>query len=84
VNTATLEFLRAQGNIHTDIGEDLSAAITYRPLQTQNVVLRLSGAVLLPGQGLKDLYNTSGGQGLFNGSNNNYLYSVLTNLILTY
>ncbi|HTY69563.1 MAG TPA: hypothetical protein VMH36_23100 [Alphaproteobacteria bacterium] len=84
VNTATLEFLRNQGNIHTDIGEDLSAAITYRPLQTQNVVLRLSGAVLLPGQGLKDLYNASGGQGLFNSSNNTYLYSVLTNLILTY
>ena len=84
VNTATLEFLRNQGNIHTEIGEDLSAAITYRPLDTQNVVLRLSGAVLIPGQGLKDLYNTSGGQGLFNSGANTYLYSVLTNLILTY
>jgi hypothetical protein len=84
VTSAPLEFLRAQNNIHLDIGEDLSAAITYRPLQTQNVVLRLSGAVLIPGQGLKDLYNTSGGQGLFNSSANTYLYSVLTNLILTY
>jgi len=44
--------------------------------------LRLSGAVLLPGDGLKDLYATSGSDSLFSGGK--FLYSVLANLILTY
>jgi len=80
--TAPLEFLRHQGNIPDDIGYDLSAALTYRPLDSNNVVLRLSGGILLPGDGLKALYNTPGGSGLF--INGGTLYSVLGNVILTY
>jgi hypothetical protein len=78
--TQPLELLRQQGNIRNEIGYDLSAAFIYRPLFTNNVVMRLSGAVLFPGDGLKDLYNTSGASSL--GGRN--LYSVLANLILTY
>jgi hypothetical protein len=80
-NTASLEFLRQQAPISPQIGYDLSAALTYRPNFTQNVIFRLSGAVLLPEQGLRDLYNTSGGTDPFGGK---FLYSVLANLILTY
>jgi hypothetical protein len=80
--TQPLELLRQQGNIRNDIGYDISAAFTYRPLFTNNVVMRLSGAILLPGDGLKDLYNTSGGSSLLSGGR--FLYSVLANLILTY
>ena len=36
-NTAPLEFLRHQPNIPNSIGYDLSTALTYRPLFTQNV-----------------------------------------------
>jgi hypothetical protein len=82
VTTAPLQFLRNQPNIPNDIGYDLSVALTYRPFDTQNIVLRGSGAALLPGKGLKAIYNTSGGETLF--SNGNFLYSVLLNLILTY
>jgi len=82
VNTATLQFLRNQSNIPNSIGYDLSFAFTYRPLDTQNVVLRASAAALLPGDGLKAIYNTQGGQALF--SSGNFLYSVLFNIILTY
>jgi hypothetical protein len=82
VDTASLEFLRNQASIPTSIGYDLSVAFTYRPLQSQNIVFRLSGAVLLPGAGLKALYNTAGGETLF--SNGNFLYSVLANMILAY
>lgn len=82
VTTAPLEFLRNQGSIPKDIGYDLSLAFTYRPLDSQNVILRASGAALLPGAGLKALYNTQGGDRLF--SNGNFLYSVLFNVILTY
>jgi hypothetical protein len=79
-DTQPLELLRQQGTIRNEIGYDLSAALIYRPLFSNNVVMRLSGAVLLPGDGLRDLYNT-GGATLSGGR---YLYSVLANLILTY
>ena len=70
--TATLELARNQGRIDNNIGQDLSAALIWRPLATQNVVLRLSGAVLNPGQGFEDLYGSG------------TPYSVLANLILAY
>lgn len=81
-NTASLEFLRHVPNIPNSIGGDLSAALTYRPLFTQNVVLRLSGAMLIPGSGTKALFNTDGGGALF--GTGGLLYSVMANVILTY
>ena len=77
--TASLEFLRHQANIPNSIGWDLSSAITYRPLFTQNIVFRLSGAILVPGDGTKALFNTNS-SGAFGG----LLYSVMANMILTY
>ncbi len=81
-NTSSLEFLRHQAAIPNGIGYDLSAALTYRPLFTNNIVLRLSGGVLLPDDGLKALFNSSGGGGLF--ARGDALYSVLANVVLTY
>lgn len=75
-NTSVLELLRLQGNIHHDIGWDLSGAVTWRPKATNNVVLRLSGASLLSGRGMKDLFGNSSGD-------SNY-YSVLANAILSF
>jgi hypothetical protein len=77
--TASLEFLRHQANIPNSIGWDISSAITYRPLFTQNIVFRLSGAILVPGDGTKALFNTSS-SGVFGG----LLYSVMANVIFTY
>ena len=74
--TKVLDALRMQEGINRSIGWDLSAALIYRPFLTQNVVLRLSGAVLLPGQGFKELFDTV--------DNDKRHYSVLTNLVLTY
>lgn len=71
-DTATLEVARNQTPIDREIGWDLSAALIWRPFFQQNVVFRLSGAYLLPGDGFKDLYPDEEG------------YSVLGNLILTY
>ena len=42
---------RNQDGISKHIGEDLSAAITYRPLMSQNIVLRTSYATLISGKG---------------------------------
>ena len=75
-NTEVLEELRQQPDIEKDIGFDLSAATIWRPFFNQNVVLRLSGAMLLPGQGFDDLYGSSNDADLF--------YSVLGNIVLTY
>ncbi|HEX4481581.1 MAG TPA: hypothetical protein VH082_12265 [Rudaea sp.] len=73
-NTATLEAARQQANIARSIGTDASIAWIYRPYFTQNIVLRLSGAALRPGDGFKSLY----------GTDHPYYYSVLANVILTY
>jgi hypothetical protein len=80
--TAPLQILRHTSSIPNSIGWDLSGALTYRPLFSQNIIMRLSGAVLLPGDGLKQIYNTAGGTKLFGSGN--FLYSVLANIILTY
>jgi hypothetical protein len=74
-DTTSLSVLRNQGRIDNEIGTDVSAAVIYRPFFIQNVVLRLSGAVLFPGKGLRQL---------FSPSDTSPYYSCLANLVLTY
>jgi hypothetical protein len=74
--TEVLEALRMQGTIRRDIGWDLSAALIYRPTAIQNVVFRLSGALLQPGTGFRDLFD--------NQPQDDRYYSILLNTILTY
>ena len=75
VNTSVLGILRNQAPPSKDLGVDVSMGIQYRPFMSQNVVLNASAAALLPGKGLKQLYeeNKRGPQ-----------YSILMNLLLTY
>lgn len=75
MNTSSLSVLRNQNISSKDLGIDVSGAIQYRPYFTQNVVLNVSAAALLPGRGLKQLYD-EGKRGP--------QYSVLFNLLLTY
>ncbi|MGE3395575.1 MAG: hypothetical protein AB7H79_01570 [Sphingomonas sp.] len=74
--TGVLEVLRQQTPIRRDIGWDLSAAVIWRPSFVQNVVFRLSGAVLQPGEGFRDLFT--------NDTRDSRYYSVLLNAILSY
>ncbi|MDA1308059.1 MAG: hypothetical protein O2985_00485 [Proteobacteria bacterium] len=76
-DTSVLEVARNQQDIDREIGWDLSAALIYRPYFTQNVVVRLSGAVLFAGEGFHDLYGADAGE-------DDAFFSVLANLILTY
>ena len=76
-STEVLEFVRNQGAIDDEIGYDLSIATIYRPFFTQNVVLRVSAATLIAGDGLRDIYRTS-------GRDEDRFYSILANLILLY
>lgn len=75
-NTATLQVLRSEGSIPNDIGWDLSLAGIWRPKATQNIVGRLSAALLVPGKGFKDL---------FENKNRDTVYvSILANAILSF
>ena len=74
--TATLQALRNEGSIPRDIGWDLSASAIWRPKAIQNVVLRLSGAALLPGTGFRDMFTTSRRDGAF--------YSILANATVAF
>lgn len=74
--TETLQALRNEGSIPREIGYDLSAAAIWRPLATQNVVLRLSGALFEASDGFADLFA--------NDARSNTYYSVLFNAILNY
>lgn len=46
-----------QQNIHHFIGADLSSGLEYRPLLSNNLLLTFGFALLVPGQGFKDIYN---------------------------
>ncbi len=75
-NTLSLQALRVEGSIPKDIGFDLSVAAIWRPKATQNIVGRLSAAVLLPGKGFKDLFD--------NKQKNDAYVSILANVILSF
>jgi hypothetical protein len=55
-DTAVLDAARAQAGIPKHIGEDLSASVIYRPLMSQNIVLRASYARLVAGSGYRALF----------------------------
>ncbi len=55
-DTAVLEVARNQGPIDKHIGYDVSASFTWRPMMSQNIVLRASYATLLAGDGFDALF----------------------------
>jgi hypothetical protein len=75
-DTSVLRTLRNEGSVPRNIGWDLSTATIWRPKASQNIVVRLSGAVLLPGAGFRDLFA--------NRAQDRRYYSVLANVILSY
>lgn len=74
--TEVLQTLRVEGSIPKSIGYDLSSAIIWRPKANQNLVGRLSGALLVPGSGFRDLFA--------NNNRNRVYYSILANIIVSY
>lgn len=70
--TAVLEASRNQSGISRNIGLDASLSLTYRPLISQNIILRLSASGLLPGAGYKSLFG------------DDKPYAILANLVLDY
>ena len=54
--TEVLEAARNQADVGHHIGHDLSASLIYRPLMSQNIVVRASYAQLLAGDGFDSLF----------------------------
>jgi len=74
-NTAILAALMARP-VGAEIGWDCDASVTWRPLLSQNIVLRLSAAALFPGGGFTDLYPAL--------RDDHSLHAVLFSVILAY
>ncbi|MGH8495952.1 MAG: hypothetical protein ACREVN_07425 [Gammaproteobacteria bacterium] len=55
-DTAVLEVARNQSGIDEDIGQDASVSLIYRPMMSQNIVVRASYAKLFADDGFNDLF----------------------------
>jgi hypothetical protein len=55
-DTEVVDVARNQGGVSKHIGEDLSMSLTYRPLMSQNIVLRAAYARLVTGRGYDALF----------------------------
>ena len=75
-NTRILQELRNEGSIPRAIGWDTSVSAIWRPLTTQNIVLRLSAAALSPGAGFRDLFT--------NQPRNSAYLSILANAVVSF
>jgi len=75
-DTSTVQVLRNEGSIPTDLGFDISVGAIWRPYMTQNIVLRGSAAVFEPGEGFGDLFTDS--------RRDDRYYSVLLNATLSF
>jgi len=71
--TEVLEVARNQPDIDNNIGLDLSLSLIWRPLMTQNIVVRASYATLFTGAGYEALF-----------PDDDTPHSFLANIILTY
>ena len=74
-STEVLGALRNQSPPSRSIGWDVSAGVQWRPFMSQNLVLNASAAALLPGEGLRQLYDAD---------RSGPYYSVLANLLLAF
>lgn len=70
--TAPLEYVLGQGRIEKDIGTDLSVGVVWRPLLTDNVIVKGGVSALVPADGFRDIYGSG------------TLYAAFTELILTW
>lgn len=71
-DTSSLEYVLGQGSIGKDIGTDLSAGVIWRPLLTENVIVKSGVSALLPGSGFRTIYGPD------------TLYALFTEVIVTW
>lgn len=72
-DTAVLEARQRVSNISRHLGSELNLGATYRPLLNENIILSLGGAVMFPGEGIRDLFGRD-----------STVYKILARAIFTY
>ncbi len=72
VDTEPLQLLLKQPDVRQDIGIDISLGVEYRPVLTNNIILKGFGAVFQPLAGFNDILET------------NTLYQVGTEVVLVF
>jgi hypothetical protein len=72
MNTEPLQILLKQPDIRQDVGIDISLGVEYRPVLTNNIIVKGFGAILQPLGGFSDIYET------------NTLYQVGTEVVLVF
>jgi hypothetical protein len=72
MNTEPLQILLKQPDIRQNVGIDVSLGVEYRPVLTNNIILKGFGAILQPLDGFSDIYET------------NTLYQVGTEVVLVF
>jgi hypothetical protein len=60
--TQVLETFVFQKKVHHFIGTDISCGVEYRPLLSNNIIITAGASMLVPGIGLRDLYNNVDGK----------------------
>jgi hypothetical protein len=59
VDTAPLELLLKQPNIRNDVGVDVGLGLEYRPLLSNNIIVKAFAGALQPVGGLRDIFEGS-------------------------
>jgi hypothetical protein len=72
VDTEPLQILLKQPDIRQNVGVDISLGVEYRPVLTNNIILKGFGAILQPLDGFNDIFET------------NTLYQVGTEVVLVF
>lgn len=57
-DTSSLEYVLGQDRIQKDIGTDLSLGFIWKPLLTENFIVKGGVSALLPGHGFRDIYKS--------------------------
>ena len=90
VETDTIKTALLTSKVDPEMGWDLSLGIQYRPLLTDNVIVSVGFAALIPGRGFKDIYKSNTDPVVTfdrtdrRGQVDDFLYSSLVALTLTY
>jgi hypothetical protein len=89
-HTQPLQQILFQDRIRNEVGWDLSLGLRWRPLLTDNIIVNMGGAVLVGGDGFKDIYQTkdfvfgTGGLEAQSSSHTQTLYSTFLSVTLTF
>jgi hypothetical protein len=76
-HTEPLQLFVFQQKIRREIGTDISLGFEYRPLLSNNLIMKLGFATLIPGDGFRDLYG-------FIKNDVGPMYAAFTEAVLTY